>query len=445
MRFYIFGASFADNVYGLIDSYDKSPLHMLTTKDGIKVIETILKTNDIIPSCVTMRTRTQKGGKYRVVLLIFHIITPSHMISFIGQNSSKTYMNTGIANNGRTKDDITADKRRGGKDGIFQAVENYRLTMQRRDDGDLPTHKEAHSEMSHQGIFQAVENYRLTMQLRDDGELPTFEDAHSEMSRKGMNNQVDDTRIAMQELVSAEVSSEMARSVHSAIMGTGNRGKPCGESTYRPSSILMIKQFVDPEFVTPTPESPDEPNQVFSQTNEDIAYALFQRGIVKATSVAQKKIASSIRLANGNLGPVKCADLVFQSRKHNRGTSYFIRFTVLEEIPPEVVEAPKRPDSDKIIRNNKVIKNNVDSDDDDNGGGGVTLSIAQVSSIKAARKAKKDAKAASWSDSKAKATSKKRTEAKGERSSTGKKTKNAKTMKWKVDDDEKEEWSPDDN
>ena len=80
MRFYIFGASFADNVYGLIDSYDKSPLHMLTTKDGIKVIETILKTNDIIPSCVTMRTRTQKGGKYRVVLLIFHIITPSHMI-----------------------------------------------------------------------------------------------------------------------------------------------------------------------------------------------------------------------------------------------------------------------------------------------------------------------------------------------------------------------------
>jgi len=82
MRFYIFGASFADNVYGLIDSYDKSPLHMLTTKDGIKVIETILKTNDIIPSCVTMRTRTQKGGKYRVVLLIFHIIMPSHMISY---------------------------------------------------------------------------------------------------------------------------------------------------------------------------------------------------------------------------------------------------------------------------------------------------------------------------------------------------------------------------
>ena len=104
MRFYIFGASFADNVYGLIDSYDKSPLHMLTTKDGIKVIETILKTNDIIPSCVTMRKRTQKGGKY---------CNPSHMISFIGQNSSN-YIRTVSAKNGRTKDDVTADKSRGG-------------------------------------------------------------------------------------------------------------------------------------------------------------------------------------------------------------------------------------------------------------------------------------------------------------------------------------------
>ena len=127
-------------------------------------------------------------------------------------------MKTGKANNGRTKEEITDDKSRGGSNGLFQAVENYRHTMQRRDGGDLPTHKEAHSEMSRQGIFQAVENYRLTMQRRDDGELPTFEDAHSEMCRKGVNNQVDDTRIAMQELVSAEVSSEMARSVHSASM-----------------------------------------------------------------------------------------------------------------------------------------------------------------------------------------------------------------------------------
>jgi len=437
---------------------------------------------------------------------------PSHMISFIGRNSSN-YMKTGKANNGRTKEEITDDKSRGGSNGLFQAVENYRHTMLRRDDGDLPTHKEAHSEMSRQGIlqavekyrltmqrgddgdiptfedahsemtrqglfqdvekyrltmqrgddgdiptfedahsemsrkglFQAVENYRLTMQRGDDGDIPTFEDAHSEMSRKGVNNQVDDTRIAMQELVSAEVSSEMARSVRSAIMGTGNRGKPCGKSTYRPSSILMIKQFVDPEFVTPTPESPDKPNRVYSQTNEDIAYALFQRGVVGTTSVAQKKMASYIRQAKDNLGPIKYADLVFQSKKHNRGAKYYIRFTVLEEIPPEVVEAPKRPDSDKIIRNNKVIKDNVDSDDDDNGGGGVTLSIAQVSSIKAARKTKKDAKAANWIDFKTNAKSKKRTQAKDEKSSTGKKTKNAKTMKWKVDDDEEEEWSPDDN
>ena len=104
------------------------------------------------------------------------------------------------------------------RQGLFQAVENYRHTMQLRDHGELPTFEEAHSEMTRRGLFQAVKNYRHTMQLRDDGELPTFEDAHSEMSRKGVNNQVDDTRIAMQELVSAEVSSEMARSVHSASM-----------------------------------------------------------------------------------------------------------------------------------------------------------------------------------------------------------------------------------
>ena len=70
MRFYIYGASFADNVYGLIDSYEQSPLHKLTNKDDIKVIETTLKTNNIIPSWVTMRTKSQKGGKYRVFALV---------------------------------------------------------------------------------------------------------------------------------------------------------------------------------------------------------------------------------------------------------------------------------------------------------------------------------------------------------------------------------------
>jgi hypothetical protein len=145
MRFYIYGASFADNVYGLIDSYDKSPLHKLTTKDGIKVIETILKTNDIIPSCVTMRTRTQKGGKYRVVLLIFHIIMPSHVISFIGENSSKTYMTTGKANNGRSKDDITDDKRRGGRNGGKNSANymNTGFTSKGRSKDDVTAEKSA--------------------------------------------------------------------------------------------------------------------------------------------------------------------------------------------------------------------------------------------------------------------------------------------------------------
>ena len=117
MRFYIYGASFADNVYGLIDSYEQSPLHKLTNKDDIKVIETTLKTNNIIPSWVTMRTRSQKGGKYRVLLLSFHLIMPSHTKSCIGENSSIKYMTTGIAGNGRTKEDINADKSRGGKEG----------------------------------------------------------------------------------------------------------------------------------------------------------------------------------------------------------------------------------------------------------------------------------------------------------------------------------------
>lgn len=78
MRFYIFGASYADQVYGKIDSYEKSPLHMLTTKDGIKAIEKVLKMNDVIPQDVLMRTRNQKGGKYRVMLLTFDLIIPSN-------------------------------------------------------------------------------------------------------------------------------------------------------------------------------------------------------------------------------------------------------------------------------------------------------------------------------------------------------------------------------
>ena len=52
-------------------------------------------------------------------------------------------------------------------------------------------------------------------------------------------------------------------------------------------------------------------------------------------------------------------------------------------------EVPKRPDSDKSRKRNKVIKDEVDIDDDGNGGGGVTISTAQASSIKTARKTKK--------------------------------------------------------
>jgi hypothetical protein len=173
----------------------------------------------------------------------------------------------------------------------------------------------------------------------------------------------------------------------------------------------MIEQFVDPGFVTPTPGSPDKPNRVYSLLNEDIAYALKERGVIAATESAINKMASWISQANENPGLVKYADLVIQSQRHNGGTSYFIRFTVLDVIPPTVVKAPKRPDSDKSRKRNKVIKNDDDSDDDDNGGG-VTISIAQASLIKAAKKTKKGLKEANWNDLKLKTTSKKRTEAK---------------------------------
>jgi hypothetical protein len=124
-----------------------------------------------------------------------------------------------------------------GRQGILQAVENYRHTMQLREGGDLPTfevaNSEMHSEMGRQGILQAVENYRHTMQLREGGDLPTFEVAHSEMGRTGLFNQVEDTHITMQELVRAEVSSELALSVHLAIIGTGNCGKPHSNSSQK--------------------------------------------------------------------------------------------------------------------------------------------------------------------------------------------------------------------
>lgn len=106
----------------------------------------------------------------------------------------------------------------------------------RNDGGDLPTHAEAHSEMGCQGILAAVEKYRLAMQLQNDGgELPTFEEAQSEMScqagRQGKITQVEETRIATQEHVGGVITNENAQSVHHAIIGTGNSGKPRGEST----------------------------------------------------------------------------------------------------------------------------------------------------------------------------------------------------------------------
>ena len=85
MRFYIFGASFADKVYGKIKFYHQSPLYKLATKDGIKDIEAALKNNDIIPEYVKLRTSKSKGGKYCVVFLSFHLIVttnhnPSHAL-----------------------------------------------------------------------------------------------------------------------------------------------------------------------------------------------------------------------------------------------------------------------------------------------------------------------------------------------------------------------------
>jgi hypothetical protein len=141
------------------------------------------------------------------------------------------------------------------------------------------------------------------------------------MCRKGLINQVEDTRIAMQEQVSVKVSSETALSVHQAICGAGNRGKPKSKSHYRPSSILMIEQFDDPDFVTPLPGSPDNPNRVYSERNEDIAYELYQRGVVASTAsvLSHGNMTSYIRQAKDNLGPIKYADLVFQSRRHNGG------------------------------------------------------------------------------------------------------------------------------
>ena len=54
----------------------------------------------------------------------------------------------------------------------------------------------------------------------------------------------------------------------------------------------------------------------------------------------------------------------------------------------KVVEAPKRPDSDKNWNRNKVIKHDDSGDDcgdDGDGSGGVKISNALVSSIKTPR------------------------------------------------------------
>jgi hypothetical protein len=209
----------------------------------------------------------------------------------------------------------------------------------------------------------------------------------------------------------------------------------------------MIEQFVNERFDTPTSGSPDNHNRVYSQTNEDIAYELFRRGVVGSTNVALKKMKSWTSEANENPGLVKNTDLKIRSQKHNEGAAYYIRFTVLDVIPPGVKEVPKRPDSDKNRKRNKVIKKDVHNEI---GGGGVmTISRAQASLIKTARKTKKSAKAVGWSDLKAKATSKTRTEAKDEKTKKRKTNEKVEDEEVEVDEweevDDEEEWSPDEN
>jgi hypothetical protein len=346
----------------------------------------------------------------------------------------------------------------GGLKGIWEAVERYRHFMHGRDGGDLPTHEAAHSEMSRAGIFAAVENYRLFMQGRDGGDLPTFEAAHSAMSRAGFSSTVEDTRIALEECVSGEVTNESSRSVRMAICGNGNTGKPRSALCFHPSTITMIEQYADQEFVTPVSDSRGRINKVFSPVHGDICYALSQWGVVKSTKVAVDKISSWIDQANANDGQVKYVDIPIKSRKHNHGEVYYVRFTVLSDNPLDVRIAPKRPDSDKKKSQNKVI---VHEDSGGDGDGGLTISFAQVPLIKATRKVLKDAntkeekKKSNWSEFKANAaTYKKRTEAEAKDANTNTEKKKKKT-RWseykmeaatskKVDeelfDSEAEEW-----
>lgn len=100
--------------------------------------------------------------------------------------------------------------------------------------------------------------------------------------------------------------------MHSAILGAGNAGRPRGELTYWPSTTLMIQEC-NKEFVQPILDNP----AVYSELNGDIAYELFLQGAVSSTKAAYNKIASWIRAAKSNPGPVKYANITIQSQKFN--------------------------------------------------------------------------------------------------------------------------------
>jgi hypothetical protein len=258
---------------------------------------------------------------------------------------------------------------------------------------------------------------------------------------------VEDTRIALEEHVSGAVNNESALSVKMAIVGNGNRGKPRSALCHNPSTLVMVEQYSGRDFVTPVSDSHGNINKVFSPLTENVGYALSQWGIVQSTGVANRHMPTWIKQAKANDGSVKYTDIPIQSRQHNKGEVYYVRLTVLSEEPLDVRPAPKRPDSDKDKSRNKVI---VREDGGGDGDGRVTISLAQVPSIKTTRNTLKDANTNTEKKKKESnrrefktnaATSKKRTEAEAMDDNTNagkKKKKNAMTKKRKTSKEEAE-------
>lgn len=112
------------------------------------------------------------------------------------------------------------------------------------------------------------------------------------------------------------------------IGGTGNHGKPRGESTYWPSTVVFTR-VLQRTCQSKTWHWLSQPSMQLQSGN--ICYERYLREAVASTKSATNKIPSWINQANDNPGPVQYVDLTIPPpRFNNNGGARYFKLTALD-------------------------------------------------------------------------------------------------------------------